>query len=160
MKLAAAFAALAHFATSAGAAGAAEDGTPIAGAWRLIRRLPTPDHPVCVARAAGAEANMDLLLNNDGVPVLIAARPEWRSAGPIEIALSIDDKRAQKVTAQSAPPLVLVLLSDAKMVERLRQARSLTWSLPFGRVRTDMAGFDAALAAVKACQAEGVKGAG
>jgi hypothetical protein len=154
MKLAAAFAALALLATPAGAA---EDGTPIAGAWRLIRRLPTPDHPVCLARVAGVEANMDLLLNNDGVPVLIAARPEWRSAGPIEIALTIDDKRAQKLTAQSAPPLVLVLLSDAKVVERLRQARSLTWSLPFGRVRTDMAGFDAALAAVKACQTEGVK---
>ena len=132
-------------------------GTPIAGAWRLIRHLPIVEGPVCVARAGGEDANMDIMLNRDGEPILVAARPDWNLRGALAVGLAIDDDPVRKLEGQSVANLVLVRLSDTALVERLRRARTLAWSLPFGRFRTSVAEFGAALDAIRACQAADAK---
>jgi len=131
---------------------AAEDGDSVAGPWRLLTRLPLVEGPVCVVRAAGAEVNLDLILNKAGEPILIAARPDWRHGGEAEIGLTIDGDPPRKAQAQMVANLVLIRMTDV-LLERLKQGKSVELALPFGRFRAGIAEFGAAFAALKACQA-------
>jgi hypothetical protein len=126
-------------------------GRLIVGGWRLHRHLPDVDPSLCVARTAGDEAHMDVMINNVGDPIIILARPDWDLEGPLEVGLGIDREPARKIRGESVGTLVLVELSDRALVARLRRARTLTWALPFGRFRANIAGFGAGVDAVRAC---------
>jgi hypothetical protein len=134
----------------------APEGTPVPGApiWVLQPQLPGTEKS-CRVRAEGPEANTTLVINGVGQPVLIVGRGDWRSpGGEAKVSLSIDGGRPAKVKASMVHSLVLVLVSDAGLLKRLRSARTIDWTFPFGHFRTDVAGFGIALDAVSACIAE------
>jgi hypothetical protein len=133
---------------------AAQTPIPGAGGWLLVDTLPGSAPHACTARVAGPEADVMLLLNAEQVPVLIAGRPDWHDlGGSAEIVLSIDGEPPTRLNAHMVANLVLVLLSDAPLLRRLRSARTLDWTLPFGRFRANVSGLGTALDAISACAA-------
>lgn len=126
---------------------------PNAGNWQLQQRLPGMPGLVCTIRSAGAQANTTILLNNDRRFVLILARPEWSGlGGRAQVSLSVDEGAPVDLEASMVHNLVLVSLEDEALVQRLRGAEALDWTLPFGRVRSDVTGLGAALDALTACR--------
>ena len=142
----------AAFAAAVAAQPRADDGESIAGPWRLLTWLPMVERPVCMVRAAGAEVNLDIILNKAGEPILIAARPDWKHSGDAEIGLTIDGDPPRTLQGQMLANLVLIPLSDL-LVRRLKQAKAVQLALPFGRFRANVAEFGAALSALQACGA-------
>jgi hypothetical protein len=127
---------------------------PNGGGWLLLDSLPGVQKRVCSARINGPEADTMLLLNNGRVPLLAAGHADWSGhLGPADVQLSIDDDPPRALKMQMFNNLVLVLLSDDRLIERLRRAKTLTWALPFGHFRAEVDGLGVALDAVGACGA-------
>jgi hypothetical protein len=127
---------------------------PIAGAedWLLLDRIPGVSGEVCSARTNGPEADTMLLLNRNHVPILAAGRADWQGLlGTAEIQLSIDGAAPSRLKVQMFNNLVMILVSDAPLLQRLRRARTLDWTLPFGHFRASVTGLGAALDAVASC---------
>lgn len=134
---------------------AARQARPIPGAgnWVLQQRLPGMPGRVCTVRTEGPEANTTIVLNNDRRPVLIVGRHDWSGlSGEAEVSLSIDDAPAIEVDAMMVHNLVLVLIADDRLMERLRDAEMLRWTFPFGRFRAAVGGLGGALDALAACR--------
>jgi hypothetical protein len=133
---------------------AAQEWRPVEGAegWLLSTSLPGVEQRVCTVRNAGPEASTTLLINGAGVPVLMLGRPDWNNGGgEVRTNVSIDGASPVALQARPAGNLVLVLLSDRAVLGRLRVARILQWTFPFGRFRTNVTGLGAALDALRAC---------
>lgn len=132
----------------------AQDGQPIAGAgsWVLQRRLPGMPGLVCTIRTEGPEANITILLNNDRRPVLIIGRGDWSGhMGEARATLSIDGGGPIQLEAAMLQSIVLVGPIEAALLERLRGAQTLDWTLPFGRFRANVSGLGTAFDALSAC---------
>ena len=129
-----------------------DDGSPIAGQWRLLQHMPMVEGPVCLARTTGPDVNTSLTINKVGVPVLVTARAGWMHNGPVPATVSIDGEPPRPVEANAVINLVLVLLKDRALVERLRTARTLDWTFPFGKFRAGVSDLGAALDALSACE--------
>jgi len=130
-----------------------QDNQPIAGAgsWMLQRRLPGMPGLVCTIRTEGPEANTTILLNNDRRPVLIIGRGDWSGhMGEARATLSIDGGRPIRLEAAMLQSIVLVLIEPA-LLDRLRAAQTLDWTLPFGRFRANVAGLGTAFDALSGC---------
>ncbi len=128
---------------------------PVAGAadWSLLRRLPGVPGLVCVVRSEGPETNTSLVLNDDRLPILMLGRRDWSGlSGDAQVSLSIDGAPAFDVEAGMMHNLVIVGPLDAALVQRLAGARTVDWTLPFGRFRAGVAGLGAALEALRACR--------
>lgn len=135
-------------------AAAEERPIPGAGAWQFVDRLPGMDAPACGARINGAAVDTILIVNNDGVPVLIAGRSDWTGLnGEARVTLSIDASAPQPLDAFMVNNLVLALAADDALRQRLRAARTLDWTFPFGRFHAEVTGLGVALDAVAACAA-------
>lgn len=121
-----------------------------AGGWTL--GLPT-DAPgkTCGAAKLGAEVNTRLLRNRGGRMVLIAARGDWDHSEPVTAGLSIDGAEAVEVEALTVGPLVLVLMADAALEARVKAARTLDWTLPWGAFHAEVEGLGAAYDAIEVC---------
>ena len=131
----------------------AEQPIPGAGTWVLQQRLPGIPGRVCTVRAAGPEANTTIVLNDDRRPVLIVARPDWSGlSGQADVSLAIDGAAPVTVSASMVHNLVLVLVSDDQLLQRLRGAETLDWTFPFGRYRAGVTGLGAALDTLTACR--------
>ena len=133
---------------------AGQERHPVAGAegWLLSDRLPGVERRACTARITGPEANTTLLINNAGTPVLMIGRGDWNNGGgESSITVSLDGASPVALRGSVVANLVLVLIDDAALLARLRSARMLHWSFPFGRFRTNVAGFGTALDAVRLC---------
>ncbi len=133
---------------------AAQQRQPIRGAgdWLLSDRLPGVEERTCTARITGPDANITLVLNNVGAPVLMVGRSDWDSAGgEIAFEVAIDGAAPVALRGSAVGTLVLVLVEDADVLTRLRSARMLEWSFPFGRFRTSVTGLGTALDALRAC---------
>lgn len=146
-----AFASLAALGFAAGPAAAQQ---PVAGApgWLLFDHLQGVEGRSCMARTNGPEADTMLIFNNDNVPVLIAGRPDWDHGGEAEVTLSIDGEAPVTLHGGMALNLVLTLVAEAPLLQRLRVAHTLDWTFPFGRFRANVAGLGIALDAVRACR--------
>ena len=124
-----------------------------AGEWQLSDRLPGVDERTCTARITGPDANITLVLNYVGAPVLMVGRSDWDNAGAeIAVGVAIDGAAPVALRGSAVATLVLVLVDDADVLARLRSARMLEWSFPFGRFRTNVTGLGAALDAIRSCQ--------
>lgn len=131
----------------------AQQPVPDAPAWQLFDRMEGVEGRNCSARSSGPEANTRLLLNEAGVPVLIAARPDWRNESrETEIRLSIDGAEPVRAQGFILVNLVLVKIDDASLLRRLRGARTIDWRFPFGSFRANVEGLGKALDAVRLCR--------
>ncbi|HEX5183693.1 MAG TPA: hypothetical protein VFW19_11155 [Allosphingosinicella sp.] len=125
---------------------------PGAGGWGLVERLPGVPQPVCHARINGPEADTMLLLNRDRQPILAAGRADWHELlGEADVTLSIDGDPPIRLKMEMFNNLVMKLVDDKALLDRLRRARTLDWTFPFGRYRADVAGIGTALDALAAC---------
>lgn len=120
--------------------------------WQMLDSLPTYNKLPCTARMGGAEINVNLSLNNDGIPFLVLARPDWRDLrGDAVAKVSVDGAAADDQPVTMIGNLVLALVRDPALVQKLRGGRSVAWTLPIGRFEGRIDGFDGALTAVTAC---------
>lgn len=125
---------------------------PGAGEWLFVDRLPFVDHPTCVARTNGAEVDTMLMLNNDRQPILVAGHGDWSGlSGEVEAMIAIDGGPPVHVSAGMVQNIAVVLVTDPALIGRLRSARRLEWTLPFGHFKADVTGLGMALDAIVAC---------
>jgi len=135
------------------AALAAQQPVPGAAHWLLFDHLPGVEGRSCMVRTNGPEVDTMVTFNNDGVPLLIAGWADrYNEGGEAEIGLSIDGAAPVRLQGGFTLNLVLVLVDDAPLLQRLRAARTLDWTFPFGRFRANVEGLDTALEAVRACR--------
>jgi len=131
--------------------------TPIPGAgnWLLMANLPGVPN-ACSARLNGAEVDTILILNKDDKLVLGAGRPDWNgAASAVEVQLAVDGAEPVALKANRISTLVLTLITDPVLAERLRRARHLDWTMPFGRFGAAVEGLGAAVDAMSACKHQG-----
>ncbi|MGH7023509.1 MAG: hypothetical protein ACREEB_07960 [Caulobacteraceae bacterium] len=129
-----------------------------AGTWKLMTTLPATPGRVCSARVAGEKIDTMMLLNNDGNLVLIGGHSDWATwGGDVPLKLAIDDGPPIDLTASTVMNLIVVLIRDPALRQRLRSAKTLDWNIPTGHVRGDVSGLGVALDAVKACKAAAEK---
>jgi hypothetical protein len=123
--------------------------------WQMLESLPAYPKAPCTARMAGREVNVNLSLNNAGLPVLVLARPDWRDLrGDAVAQVSVDGDRAAEQPVSMVNNLVVTLVDDPALLKKLKTGRDLAWVLPVGRFRGSIDGFDGALQAVTACVAK------
>jgi hypothetical protein len=130
---------------------------PIAGAgnWKLEVTLPGAPGRACAARIAGDQVDTTIILNRDNDLLLIGGHGDWATwGGPVSLQLSIDGEPPIPIAAKTAINLIMTLVKDPVIVQRLRSARTLDWTIPTGHVRGDVAGLGLALDAIKACKAK------
>ena len=131
----------------------AQQPVPGAPGWLLFDHLPGVEGRSCMARTNGPEADTMLIFNNVGVPLLIAGWADrYNEGGEAEVRLSVDGAPPVSLQGGIALNLVLVSVEDAALLQRLREARTLDWTFPFGRFRANVAGLGTALDAVRACR--------
>jgi hypothetical protein len=140
---------------SSAAAQPVDPGRPIPGAgnWMLRQRLPGMPGLTCSVRSAGAEVNTTLLLNDERRPIILLARPDWAGLrGQARVQLSIDGGAPVEIETSMVHNLVMTALRDETLVQRLRDAETLVWTLPLGRFQSTISGLGAALDALTACR--------
>jgi hypothetical protein len=138
-----------------GAPGRLSAQQPVEGApsWLLFDHLPGVEGRACMVRTNGPEADTMLVFNNVGVPLLIAGwADQYHEGGEAEVSLSVDGAAPVRMRGSVALNLVITSVADATLLQRLRAARTLDWTFPFGRFRADVAGFGVALDALRACR--------
>lgn len=129
---------------------------PIAGGgnWKLATTLPGVSARVCSARIAGEQIDTNMLLNNVGDLVLVGGHQDWATwGGNVPLQLAIDGGPPVTMTAQTINNLIMVLVTEPELLQRLRNATYLDWTIPTGQVRGDVSGLGAALDAMKDCKA-------
>jgi hypothetical protein len=144
--------ALAAVLLTAQTAGAQDVPIPDAGAWKMVRHAPPAPDPPCFARIEGPEVNTSLLLTRTGAPIVTLGKGgEW--SFPVHeaaITASVDGGPAIQLKATLGINLVLIPPSP-ELTQQLHAAQVIDWTLPFGHFRGRVAGYDAALAAIRQC---------
>jgi hypothetical protein len=152
--ISAALIATSALAFAAAPAAAEERPIPGAGGWQFIDRLPGMDAPACGARIDGAQVDTILIVNNVGVPILIAGRSDWSGlSGEADVTLAVDGGAPARLNVFMVNNLVLALVADDALRQRLRAAHVIDWTLSFGRFHAEVTGLGVALDAVAACAA-------
>lgn len=131
----------------------AQQPVPGAANWLLFDQLPGVEGRACMVRTSGPEADTMLTLNNIGVPLLIAGwADQHHEGGEVQASLSVDGTAPVQLQASVALNLVIMSVEDGALLQRLRTARTIDWTFPFGRFRANVAGFGTALDALRACK--------
>ena len=122
----------------------------IAGRWALMERAAGSNS--CAARLTGSDVDTMLMLNQNGQLILVAGRADWRASGPEEVGLRIDSFELDHLQASMFNNLVLLPIDDEAVIKRLRVAKDLYWSLPFGKYHAAVAGLGEALDWLHTCE--------
>jgi hypothetical protein len=118
--------------------------------WIHIEQV--PGGTACAARLNGNEVDTMLMLNEAGQLILVAGRVDWHNSGPEEVGLRIDQFELAHLQASAFENLVLLPISDAAVLGRLKVAKDLYWSLSLGRYHATVDGLGRALAWVRQCE--------
>ena len=131
---------------------------PGAGHWTISEKFPGVSAKACSARAAGDQIDTILMINDVGELLLIGGHPDWATfGGDVPLKLSIDGGEPVALTASTIENLIMVRVTDPALLQRLRSAKTLDWTIPTGHVRGEVAGLGVALDAVARCRAEASK---
>jgi hypothetical protein len=126
----------------------AEQPIPGAGAW-MMSSVPQSG---CFARLQGDQVDTLLAVNRDGKMVVGAGRPEWKlPSGEERLALQIDGAPPVQLKGSPVGNIVIALVSDDGLADRLRRAQRLGWGLPNGSFSASVTGLGAAFDAIRAC---------
>jgi hypothetical protein len=126
------------------AAPAYAQGAGAQGGWQMTVTPASDGGKSCAMGKLGPEVNTRLLRNKTGQMILIAARGDWNNSDPIAPKLSIDGAPAKRVLAQTVGPLVLVLVDQPELEAKLRPAKTLQWTMPWGVFNAQVEGLGAA----------------
>jgi hypothetical protein len=127
---------------------------PGAGAWKMVQHAPPLADPPCFARIEGPDLNTSLLLTRAGAPVISLGKGnEWSfEVQSAAITASVDGGPPIQLKATLGINLVMIPPSP-DLMQQLLHAQTIDWTLPLGHFRGQVAGYDAALAAVRQCVA-------
>jgi hypothetical protein len=153
----------------AGLAGLAFICAPLAAGAQSARPIPIPGdgdwaltivpNGGCYARLAGREVDTMVMVNRYGNPVLSIGRPDWHlGTSDIVVALRLDMGPVHKLTVSPIDTIVLVAIEN-DLREVVLNARSMTWTLPNGSFRANVAGLGKAFQAVIPCGLAAAKAA-
>jgi hypothetical protein len=92
------------------------------------------------------------MLNRSGDLILVAGRADWSVSGSQEIGLRIDGFQLEHLAASAFNNLVLLEVSDQSVLQRLKVAKDLYWSLPSGKYHADVTGLGDALSWLRQCE--------
>jgi hypothetical protein len=124
-----------------------------AGRWEMQDHLPGVSGRKCTARIKGDQVDTMLMLNKAGTPLLVVGRPDWAELlGDAEAGLAIDGAAPDAVKASLFNNLVMTLVTDDALLQRLRRANTLDWSLPFGHFHATVTGLGVAIDALAVCE--------
>jgi hypothetical protein len=128
--------------------------TRYVGKWQIDENLPAASgRKACAARASGERADTLLMLNSVGSLILAAGHADWTDlSGPAIVSISIDGEAPTPLNAVMKNNLVLTLVTDTTILDRLRRARTMDWVLPSGRYHVTVTGLGKALDAIEACR--------
>jgi hypothetical protein len=127
---------------------------PGAGQWTIAETLPGYAGRACQARMAGDQIDTILILNDANELVLIGGHSDWATwGGDVPLQLAIDGTTPVTIKASTLNNLILALITEPALVQRLRAARTLDWTIPTGHVRAEITGLGLALDAVRKCKA-------
>jgi hypothetical protein len=123
----------------------------------LALHLPPPllkEPSSCTIRRREREVETILLQSQFGKLILAEAGPDMFLDQPDEVdtGLKIDDDPPRQFKALHSGNIVFVLIERRTMVERLRRAKSICWTLPSGKYCAAIDGIGDALAALDKCQ--------
>ena len=126
---------------------------PGAGAWRLWVTLPNIPRRVCNAFAEGDHINLLLAMTPNGDASILARHWDWADWGraSIPVQISIDGAPPVSLRADPIRQQILIWLKDKALLQRLRAAKTLDWTLPTGPAHINVTGLGAAQDAVWAC---------
>jgi hypothetical protein len=106
----------------------------------------------CVARRSGAEIDTMLIVNHDGIVILIGGRPSWNiPTGPRQVTLDFDGHHWNEIAATSFTSLLLVQIKDQAMLAQLQSAKTITWTLPNGTFHADVTGINLVVTRIMNC---------
>ena len=128
--------------------------TRYVGKWQIDDNLPGANgRKACAARVSGERADTLLMLNSVGSLILAAGHADWTGlSGPAIVSISIDGAPPESLNAVMRNNLVLTLVTDTTILDRLRRARTLDWALPSGHYPVAVTGLGKALDAIEACR--------
>jgi CHASE2 domain-containing sensor protein len=115
-----------------------------------------PGGPLCraVKLDADVSAYVDtmLLRNRAGDMVLMAGHSTWRlTDGQATVTLSADGASPVELQGYIVDRIVLVLISDRALLQKVKDAKKLDWRFPWGDFSADVAGLGAAFDAIPIC---------
>jgi hypothetical protein len=102
--------------------------------------------------APGDTIHVKLMFDDRDHVILMGARPDWRKLGVIAFGLSIDGGDPELLRGHGANSLVVAVIDDPELLQRLRQASRLEWQLPWGMFSAKVLGLGIALDAVDDCR--------
>lgn len=122
--------------------------------WQHLKHLPGGSG--CAARLPGKDVDTLIAFNNNGRVLLLAGRPDWRidNTQGMNIGLRIDDSKVNHLEGFAAGSIILVLVRKS-LVDRLKRARDIYWTFPFGAFHAAVSGFGSALDWLRKCNKEG-----
>jgi hypothetical protein len=127
---------------------------PAAERWTLIVNPEGSPRLPCTARNPGDQVDTILMLNNRGQLVLVGGHSDWATwGGQVDLQLAIDGGPPVQLSADTVQNLILTSIEDPALLQRLRSAKTLDWTIPTGHVRGDVTGLGVALDAVAKCNA-------
>jgi hypothetical protein len=130
-------------------------------ALRGMDEIPAPGERPCRAIRHGETVNTRLLRSNADRMVLIASWHTWsRTEYPVSGSFAIDGGQPVAVIGYSIGPLFMVRIDDPLLHQALRDARTLTWRLPWGDFTADVTGLGAAFDALAPCPGDNAAGGG
>jgi len=106
----------------------------------------------CMARLEGRPANISVSKGSDGRVLVALSRGDWNitQARP-PVTLAFDGQSPVQFVGVGQGPAVMVILTDADQIARLRAAKSLDWTLPQGQYRIGVEGLSRALDGTATC---------
>jgi hypothetical protein len=136
---------------------AAVVGKPVAGAprWKLLEATDGcwAETGAGAVFAEGDTVHAKILINKSGELVLVAARPEWqRTETRIDFTVAVDGGEPIPMSGSAAVVMAMAPVKNSDVMNRLRAASALSWNLPWGDYKAQVAGFGKAMDAVIACQ--------
>ena len=121
-----------------------------AGDWQLLDNMPGTDK--CSVRLSGNEVDTMLSINKEGKLILIAGNNQWVAHNPkVPTILQIDDAPPLNIETWQLGNIVLFLVSDDAVAERLKRAVSIKWHFPWGDFHANVTGLGVAAEALKKC---------
>ena len=114
--------------------------TTTAAAAQWVHVEGAPGSHACAARLAGSDIDTTLMLNRKGQLILVVGRADWHASGTERIGLRIDNFTIDHLQATAFNNLLLVLIKDGAILNRLRVAKNLHWYLPSGTHHASVTG--------------------
>ena len=129
--------------------------------WRFVLSQEGAKVPCAIVREGPVltdpkAVNARVMRNNENKIVLVAARPDWDlnpDFGPTSMTLVVDGGAPVQMEAHPLGPLLLAVVQDAALTQKIRAAETVTWIVPWGEFKATVTGLGTAFDQTTLCPA-------